>query len=205
MSASFQVDILILRCNPKNIEIEKTQLSQDMSSIQSTENNRQEHAAFNIETKIESKEDEDKDKADDEREKGFPAMGLPRNESAARLDTSINSHNRNRQEQRSSEDTKVDDTKESDSDGFDSQHAVECKLREESSHREYMLNLHTMTAERRKEDTKVFEFLPGRKPEVVDIGETNQLWHKAHDGSSDYWLQDVLDKRVNDYEDTKKV
>ena len=38
----------------------------------------------------------------------------------------------------------------------------------------------------------------------MDIGETNQLWHKAHDGSSAYWLQDVLDKRVNDYEDTKK-
>ena len=38
----------------------------------------------------------------------------------------------------------------------------------------------------------------------MDIGETNQLWHKAHDWSSDYWLQDVLDKRVNDYEDTKK-
>ena len=175
-----------------------------MSSIQSTENNRQEHAAFNIETKIESEEDEDKDKADDERKEGLPAMGLPRNESASRLQTSITSHNINRQEQRSSEDTKVDDTKESDSDGFDSQNAVECKLHEESSHREYMLNLHTMTAERRKEDTKVFEFLPGRKPEVVDIGETNQLWHMTHDGSSDYWLQDVLDKRVNDYEDSKK-
>ena len=50
-----------------------------MSSIQSTENNRQEYAAFNIETKIDRKKDEDKDKADDERVKGFPAMGLPRN------------------------------------------------------------------------------------------------------------------------------
>ena len=46
----------------ENIESEETQLSQDMSSIRSTENNRQEHAAFNIETKIKSKEDEDKDK-----------------------------------------------------------------------------------------------------------------------------------------------
>ena len=86
-----------------------------MSSIQSTKNNRQEYAAFNIETKIESKEDEDKDKADDEREKGLPAMGLPRNESASRLDTSIKAHYTNRQEQRSSEDTKVDDAKENDS------------------------------------------------------------------------------------------
>ena len=91
-----------------------------MSSIQSTENNRQEYAAFDIETKIESKEDEDKDKADDEREKEVPAIGLPRNEPASRLDTSINSHNTN-----SSDDTKVDDAIESDSDGFDSQHAVE--------------------------------------------------------------------------------
>ena len=64
----------------ENIESEKTQLSQDMPSIQPTEKNRQEHAAFNIETKIESKEDEDKDEADDKREKGLPAIGLPRNE-----------------------------------------------------------------------------------------------------------------------------
>ena len=133
-----------------------------MSSIQSTENNRQEYAAFNIETKIDGKKDEDKDKADDEREKGFLTMGLPRNESASRLDTSIKSHYTNRQEQRSSEDTKVDDVKGSDSDGFDSQNAIECKPREKSGHSENMLNLHTITAERRKEDTKVSEFLPER-------------------------------------------
>ena len=40
-----------------------------MSSIQSTENNRQEHAAFNIETKIESKEDEETKRQLEEEEK----------------------------------------------------------------------------------------------------------------------------------------
>ena len=71
--------------------IESKKLSPDISSIQSTENNRQEHPAFedNIETNTESKEDEDKDKAKDERGKGFPAMDLPRDESASRLETGI--------------------------------------------------------------------------------------------------------------------
>ena len=98
----------------------------------------------------------------------------------------------------------MDDAKEGETDGFDNQNAIECKPREKGSHVESMLNPHMMTTERQGEDTKVLEFLPGRKPEVVDVGETIRFMHRSHDGSSSYWLQGILDKRIDKYEDAKK-
>ena len=131
-------------------------------------------------------------------------MVQPLDESASRLETGIVPHDINRQEQKTPEDINLDDAKEGETDGFDSQNAVECKPREKGSHIKSMLNLHKMTTERRGEDTKVLEFLPGRKPEVVDVGETIRFMHRSHDGSSSYWLQGILDKRIDKYEDAKK-
>ena len=98
----------------------------------------------------------------------------------------------------------MNDAKEGVTNGSDSQNAIECKPCEESSHIKRILNPHTMTTERRGEDTKVLEFLPERMPEVVDVGDTIRFMYTSHDGSSSYWLQGVLDKRVHKYEDAKK-
>ena len=52
--------------------------------------------------------------------------------------------------------------------------------------------------------TKVLEFIPATKPEEAKIGETIRFMHNPGDGSSVYWLQGTLDKRMNKYEVAKK-
>ena len=38
----------------------------------------------------------------------------------------------------------------------------------------------------------------------MDIGDTIRFMHVSHDRSSSYWLQGVLDKRVDKYEDAER-
>ena len=111
-----------------------------------------------------------KDETNDDRKTGLPTMTQPLDELAFRLETGIVPHDIKRQEHNALEDINLgDDIKEGETNGFDNQNAMKCKPREKDSHVESILNLHMMTIDRHGEDTKVLEFVPGRKPEVVKI------------------------------------
>ena len=51
---------------------------------------------------------------------------------------------------------------------------------------------------------EMLEFIPVRKPEEAKIGEIIRFIHHPRDGSSVYWLQGILNKRVDKYEVAKK-
>ena len=51
---------------------------------------------------------------------------------------------------------------------------------------------------------KVLEFIPAMKPQDIKEGVTIRFMHNPGDGSSVYWLQGTLEKRMNKYEVTKK-
>ena len=52
--------------------------------------------------------------------------------------------------------------------------------------------------------TKVLEFIPATKPQDAKEGATIRFMHNPGDGSSVYWLQGTLEKRMNKYEVAKK-
>ena len=47
--------------------------------------------------------------------------------------------------------------------------------------------------------TKVFEFVPARKPEQAKIGELVRFMHNLGNGQSAYWMQGRLERRVDRY------
>ena len=90
-----------------------------------------------------------------------------------RLETGIVQQNIKRKEQRTLDDIDLDDI----DNWLDNQTAIEYKPRKKSNHIENMLDPQMMTNGKQDEDTKVLDFLPGTKPELVDIGETIRFMH----------------------------
>ena len=48
--------------------------------------------------------------------------------------------------------------------------------------------------------TKVLEFIPATKPQEAKIGEVIRFMHNPGDGLSAYWLQGIIDKRIDKYD-----
>ena len=133
--------------------------------------------------------DEDKTVA----ETGPPTMAQPTDHPTPRLETGIVQQKIKRKEQKTLNDIDLDDI----DNWLDNQTAIEYKPRKKSNQITNILDPQMMTDGKQDEDTKVLDFLPETKAELVDIGDTIRFMHVSHDRSSSYWLQKVLDKRID--------
>ena len=105
------------------------------------------------------------------------------------------------------ESARIPDIENGETNSFNNRNALKYNPCIKNNQRKSSLTLRMITNEKDDEEvknTKILEFNPARKPEEARTGDLIRFMYSPRDDSSLYWLQGILNRRVDKYEIAKK-